>query len=43
MVNGVFEIAKAMDEDLGRGATQNQDRVRNVIQYIKDNRIAFEF
>ncbi len=43
MVNGVFEIAKAMDGDLGRGATQNQDRVRNVIQYIKDNRIVFEF
>jgi len=43
MMKGVFEIAKAMDEDLGRGATQNQDRVRNVIQYVKDNRIAFEF
>ncbi len=43
MINGVFEIAKAMDEDLGKGATQNQDRVRNVIQYIKDNRVAFEF
>ena len=43
MVNGIFEIAKAMDDDLGRGATQNQDRARNVIQYIKDNRIAFEF
>ena len=43
MMKGVFEIAKAMDEDLGRGATQNQDRVRNVIQYIKDNRVAFQF
>lgn len=43
MVNGVFEIAKAMDEDLGKGAMQNQERVRNVIQYIKDNRVTFEF
>jgi hypothetical protein len=43
MMKGVFEIAKAMDGDLGRGSTQNQDRARNVIQYIKDNRIAFEF
>ena len=43
MMRGVFEIAKAMDDDLGRGTTQNQDRVKNVIQYIKDNRIAFEF
>lgn len=39
----IFEIAKAMDEDLGENVTQNQDRIRNVIQYIKDNRVAFEF
>jgi hypothetical protein len=43
MMQGVFEIAKAMDDDLGRGATQNQERVKNVIQYIKDNRVAFKF
>ena len=43
MMREVFEIVKAMDEDLGGQATQNQSRVRNVIQYIKDNRIAFEF
>ncbi len=43
MMKGVSEIAKAMDEDLGRNTTQNQDRVKNVIQYIKDNRTAFEF
>lgn len=43
MMRGVFEIAKAMDEDLGENITQNQDRVKNVVQYIKDNRIAFEF
>ncbi len=39
----IFEIAQSMDEDLGGGATQNQERVKNVIQYISDNRIAFEF
>lgn len=43
MMKGVSEIAKAMDEDLGRNTTQNQDRVKNVIQYIKDNHTAFEF
>lgn len=43
MMNGVFEIAKAMDDDLGDNSTKNQERVKNVIQYIKDNRIAFEF
>lgn len=39
----VFEIVKAMDDDLGGQATQNQTRIKNVIQYIKDNRVAFEF
>lgn len=39
----VLEIVKAMDEDLRGQSTQNQDRIRNVIQYIKDNRIVFEF
>jgi hypothetical protein len=32
-----------MDEDLGEKITKNQERVRNVIQYIKDNRMVFEF
>jgi hypothetical protein len=39
----VFEIAKLMDEDLGEGATQNQKRVKNVYQYIKDNWAVFQF
>jgi|SRR3989344_4561085 len=43
MMKGVFEIAEAMDEDLGDNITKNQERVKNVIQYIKDNRVAFEF
>lgn len=43
MMKGVFEIAKALDEDLGENITQNQDRIKNVIQYIKDNKVAFEF
>lgn len=42
-LDNIFEIAKAMDQDLGGNTTQNQTRVKNVIQYIKDNRIAFEF
>ena len=43
MTDMVFEITKAMDEDLGENVTQNQDRIKNVIQYIKDNLIVFEF
>lgn len=43
MMKGVSEIVKAMDDDLGNKVTQNQERIKNVIQYIKDNRIAFEF
>lgn len=42
-VEDIIEIAKAMDEDLGGNVTKNQERVKNVIQYIKDNKIAFEF
>jgi hypothetical protein len=43
MMKGVFEIAKALDDDAGRNVTDNQERIRNVIQYIKDNRVVFEF
>lgn len=39
----VVAIAKAMDEDLGGGSTRHQTRVKNVIQYIKDNQVVFEF
>lgn len=42
-MKGVFEIAKAMDEDMNGDTNQNQERVKNVIQYIKDNKTAFEF
>jgi hypothetical protein len=43
MLQEVFEIAKAMDKDLGENVTQNQDRLKNIIQYIKDNHVVFEF
>lgn len=39
----IGEIAKAMDEDLGGGSVRHQTRVKNVIQYIKDNQVVFEF
>lgn len=42
-IKNIFEIAKAMDDDLKNGVVKNQERVNNVIQYIKDNKIAFEF
>ena len=43
LVKDIFEIAQAMDDDLGGGATTNQQRVKKVMQYISDNRIAFQF
>lgn len=43
MMKGVFEIVKSMDEDAGDGSTRHQERIKNIIQYISDNRIAFEF
>lgn len=39
----VSKISKALDEDLRENVTQNQQRVRNVIQYIKDNQAVFQF
>ena len=42
-MQSVFEIVKSMDTDLGNNSTQNQERIKNVIQYINDNQIAFEF
>ncbi|PIP26959.1 MAG: hypothetical protein COX30_04555 [Candidatus Moranbacteria bacterium CG23_combo_of_CG06-09_8_20_14_all_39_10] len=42
-IKEALEIAEIMDDDLGRNTTRNQDRVKNVIQYIKDNRTVFEF
>lgn len=39
----VFEIAKLMDEDLGEGIFQNQQRVRSVQQYVLDNWAVFQF
>ncbi|OGI15588.1 MAG: hypothetical protein A2Z52_01130 [Candidatus Moranbacteria bacterium RBG_19FT_COMBO_42_6] len=38
----ILEIAKSMDDDVSGNATQNQSRIKNVIQYIKDNRVVFE-
>lgn len=42
-IKEIMEIAKAMDEDLGGNSVRNQERTKNVIQYIKDNQAAFEF
>lgn len=39
----VIEIAKEMDEDVRMGKTENQNRVKNVIRYIRDNKEAFQF
>ena len=41
-IREALEISKALDESNGSG-TQNQDRLKNIIQYVKDNSIAFEF
>jgi hypothetical protein len=39
----ILEIAKTMDNDLGTNINKNQERINNVIQYIKDNLKVFEF
>ena len=42
-MNEVFEIAKMMDDDLGNGVKRNQERIKNVYQYIYDNLVVFQF
>jgi len=43
MIEGAYEIVQDMDDDLGKGVSKNRERIRKVIQYIKDNRIVFDF
>ncbi len=43
MINGAHQIAKSMDDDLSNNQTINQNRLKKVIQYIKDNKLAFQF
>jgi len=40
-IKEISEIIQAMDKD--SGGSKNQERIRNVIQYIKDNKAVFEF
>lgn len=40
MMNGVFEITQSMDAN---NTMEHQKRIKNVIQYIKDNHVVFEF
>lgn len=40
-MKNINEIVKDMDND--KGGNLNQTRINNVIQYIKDNKIVFEF
>ena len=39
----IIEIVKTMDEDIKTGSTENQNRIKNVLKYIKDNEEAFRF
>jgi hypothetical protein len=43
MMKGIFEIARSMDQDAGGNDRKNEERVDNVIRYINDNQVAFEF
>lgn len=40
-IRDVLSIAKSLDEDMGGDVKVNLERVRNVIQYIRDNRAVF--
>jgi hypothetical protein len=42
-IQEIFSIAKEMDDDQGNKEQQNQLRIQNVIQYVKDNLPVFQF
>jgi hypothetical protein len=42
-IKEIFEIVQSMDDDMSPGKTGNQTRMRNVIQYVFDNKKVFEF
>ena len=39
----ILENARLMDENTGNKNSQHQQRIQNVIQYIKDNQLVFQF
>jgi len=41
MLDSMWETVKSMDDDEGSGTISNQDRIKKVIQYIRDNQIVF--
>lgn len=41
-VKDMLKIAKAMDDGRGNGSRVHQERVLNLIQYVKDNQVAFQ-
>jgi hypothetical protein len=43
VITEIVEIAKAMDAEIVGGSTQNQQRVKRVFDYIRNNKIVFRF
>lgn len=42
-IKEVIEIGRMLDDDYGQNTEKNQERIRRVYQYIRDNSIAFQF
>lgn len=42
-IKEILEIAKYMDDDFGDNIIENQNRVKKVLKYIRDNKIVFQF
>ncbi len=43
LAKDIWEIAEAMDDDLGRDSKSHRQRVRKVLQYIYNNQTVFHF
>lgn len=42
-ITDMMQIATTMDQEIGKGSIVNQQRLRKVFNYLRDNQIVFKF
>lgn len=42
-IDDMLRITAMMDEEIGKGSTENRQRLRKVIRYVRDNQVVFRF
>ena len=42
-IDDMLSITAMMDEEMGKGSMENQQRLKRIIRYLRDNQIVFRF